>query len=128
MQNGGNGLHALPTSGFFPSEVQHFDLQLMYRDANNTNNVLRLDAAGETAEIDVPDGSYAQLDLVVTSGDGSTPLAVTLHYSDGTQTTLISTVPDWFDDPAGLTATQQHRAGRRTALLSCRTIWTGSTD
>ena len=75
VQNGGNGLNALPTSGFFPTDVQHFDLQLMYRDANNTNSVLRLDAAGETAEINVADGSYAQLDLVVTSGDGPTPLS-----------------------------------------------------
>ena len=74
-----------------------------YRDANNTNSVLRLDSSGETAEINVSDGKCAQLDLVVTSGEGSTPLVVTLHYSDGTQTTLFSTAPDWFDDPAGLT-------------------------
>lgn len=111
LQNGGNGLHALPTSGFFPSDVQHFDIQLMYRDANNTNNVLRLDAAGETAEISAPDGSYAQLDLVVTSGDGSTPMSVTLRYGDGTQTTLLSTAPDWFDDPAGLTASNSIAQG-----------------
>ena len=56
------------------------------------------------AEFDVPDGNYAQLDLVVTSGDGQTPLVVTLEYSDDTQTVLFSTVPDWFDDPVGLTA------------------------
>ncbi len=111
VQNGGNGLHALPTSGFFPSDVQHFDIQLMYRDANNTNSVLRLDAAGETAEISVPDGTYAQLDLVVTSGDGPTPLSVTLRYGDGTQTTLLSTAPDWFDDPAGLTASNSIAQG-----------------
>ena len=105
VQHGGDGIRALPTSGFFPADVQHFGIQLPYRDANNTNSVLRLDAPGETAEIEVPDGSYSQLDLVVTSGDGQTPLAVTLRYSDGSQTTLLSTAPDWFDDPAGLTAT-----------------------
>ncbi len=111
VQNGGNGLNALPTSGFYPTDVQHFDIQLPYRDANNTNNVLRLDAAGETAEIEAPNGSYMQLDLVVTSGDGQTPLAVTLHYGDGSQTTLFSTAPDWFDDPAGLTASNSIQQG-----------------
>ncbi len=110
VQNGGNGLNALPTSGFYPTDVQHFDLQLAYRDANNTNNVLHLDA-GEAGEINVPDGSYAQFDLIATSGDGQSPLTVTLHYSNGTQTTLASTVPDWFDDPAGLTSSNSIAQG-----------------
>ena len=48
VQNGGNGLNALPTSGFYPTDSQHFDIQLAYRDANNTNNVLHLDDDGES--------------------------------------------------------------------------------
>ena len=110
VQNGGNGLNALPTSGFYPFDFQHFDIQLAYRDANNTNSVLHLDA-GEAGEINIPDGSYAQLDLIATSGDGQSPLTVTLHYSNGTQTAMASTAPDWFDDPAGLTSSNSITQG-----------------
>jgi hypothetical protein len=103
VANGRPAANGLPNDGFFPATAVSPDIQLLYRDTNNGDNTLRL--AENTANppqvtIDVPDGAYAQLDLAVMSGDGTSSFQVDLHYADGTSDSHTSQALDWFNEPS----------------------------
>ena len=83
-----------------------------------TNDVVQ--ATGQS--IALPSGQYSQLDLLATGVEGNqASQAFTVHYTDGTSTTVTQSISDWF--------TPQHYAGESVAVASAyRNTSGGGTD
>jgi hypothetical protein len=93
----GNGL---PDLGFFPAGPFHPDVELPLCNGNDSLNARRLLAIGATCTAPVPQDSYNEVHVFVTSGTDTANIVVTLHYTDLTvDVSGILAVPEWNDDP-----------------------------
>jgi hypothetical protein len=95
VSDAGN-LNPLSDSGLFPATDTHPDVQLPYAAAGDGPQVWRSDAATEKLAIPVPPAHYDKMQLFFISANGSTPISVVLHYSDGSTDTRKTTVPDFY--------------------------------
>jgi hypothetical protein len=89
----------LPDDAFFAADAYHPDLRLGWNNADDGLNARRIAAATDLFSLAVPPGSYSEIHLYFTTGDGTSDATVTLGYSDTTVTTAALFIPDWFDDP-----------------------------
>ena len=89
----------LPDDAFFAADAYHPDLRLGWNNADDGLNARRIAAATDLFSLAVPSGSYSEVHLYFTTGDGTSDATVTLGYSDTTVTTAGLFIPDWFDDP-----------------------------
>lgn len=96
---GGGTPDGVPDDAFFPADAFHPDVQLWWRNDDDGQNARRTSNVADVFTIDVPPGNYAELHLFATSGDGVSPITLTLLYDDLTTSPYFFTVPDWFDDP-----------------------------
>lgn len=93
-------LNPLPDSGFIAANARHPDVKLNYADGDGGPQVHRMADPAETALIPVPANHYRQMQAFFISANGSTPISVTLHYSDGSTDKQTNQVPDFYFLPA----------------------------
>lgn len=89
-------LNPLSDSGVFPADDAHPDVRLPYAAAGDGPQVHRCDARTETISIPVPPGRYDKMQLFFISANGSTPISLVLHYSDGSSDKRKTVVPDFY--------------------------------
>ena len=86
----------LPDSAFFPANAFHPDVQLSWSNDDDGLNAWRLANSTGQLLILVPSGSYLEVHVLATSGQGSCDITLTPSYSDGLGTAVPFVVADWF--------------------------------
>jgi hypothetical protein len=96
---GGSTDHVIPDDAVFPANDKHPQVVLWYANDDGKKKFARRHAqGGDTFDFAVPEGNYARLFLMVTSGQGQSDIEVTLTYKDGATETKPFTVNDWWPD------------------------------
>ncbi|HVV70426.1 MAG TPA: hypothetical protein VG733_14190 [Chthoniobacteraceae bacterium] len=96
---GGSPEHAIPDDAVYPANDKHPEVVLAYANDDGKKFFARRHAQGEDSfDLTIPEGNYAKLFLLVTSGQGASDIDVTLTYKDGTTENKPFTVPDWWPD------------------------------
>jgi VCBS repeat-containing protein len=96
VAKGGTSSQGLPDNGVFAANTYHPAFDLLYDNANNGNNGILATATGTFVTFNVTNQAYSALHLFATSGGGASDITVTFNYSDGTNSTATSTIPDWY--------------------------------
>lgn len=99
-ERAGAPLVTLPDDALFPATARHPAVQLHFASTSGKPQVHRSGPGAETYSFAVPPRRYAQMQLFFLSGNGATPLALRLHYADGTVSARQTRAEDWFN-PAG---------------------------
>jgi len=84
--------NALPDNDLFPANSHHPAIKLHY--AGPGSQVRRLAAHTESFTFEVTPQRYRQLQIILTSAQGETPLEVHMIYADGTNGKREATAPD----------------------------------
>jgi hypothetical protein len=96
---GGSTDHVIPDNAVYPANDKHPEVVLAYANDDGKKKFARRHAQGEDSfDLTIPEGNYAKLLLLVTSGQGASDIDVTLTYKDGTTENKPFTVPDWWPD------------------------------
>jgi hypothetical protein len=89
-------LNPLPSSSLIAADARHPEVQLHYAEGDSGPQVCRISARAETISCDVPPKHYRQMQAFFISANGPTPIALTLHYTDGSESQCTTRVPDFF--------------------------------
>lgn len=90
----GNGLL---DSGLYAADGLHPDIQLGYGLNPNGNNVLQFAGTGPV-NFAIGTGFYKEIHVAAMTGGGNSMLNLMLHYEDGSESTDIAFVQDWYND------------------------------
>jgi len=89
-------LNPLPSSSLIAADARHPEVKLHYADGNGGPQVCQISDHEATIACPVPPNHYQQVQAFFISADGSTPIVVTLHYTDGSASQRTTRVPDFF--------------------------------
>jgi hypothetical protein len=94
----GDEAGGVPDDGFYASNADHPDVQLAFNDTSVAANSIILNEPSGPTEVTFPivPARFTTVQLYLTSTEGSSPVQVTLAYDDGSMSSTIFTVPDWF--------------------------------
>jgi Ca2+-binding RTX toxin-like protein len=89
----------LPDNGLFAANNFHPEIQLQYRNTDNSNNIRLIKTTTGSFDFQVEQNTYSQVHIAALSTEGSSNIRLKFTYSDGTTAfSSAATVPDWFDD------------------------------
>ncbi|MEG4446707.1 Ig-like domain-containing protein, partial [Microcoleus sp. AT9_B4] len=88
----------LPDSGLFKANAYHPNVQLGYNNTNDGNNAKVLTGNNTLFKFDVTPSMYSQIHLFATATNGLAGMQVKFDYSDGSNHTENTSVPDWYDE------------------------------
>ena len=117
IQNSGTNPIRVNDNGFYPaSGARLYDVQLGFTNATPSGAQVTFRATTPgTFSFNVPVANYSQFAIFGASGNGFSPLVITLTYSTGAPTVINGvTLPDWFNGNPGNTAASP--AGSQFAL------------
>ena len=93
---GGSTDHVIPDNALYPATADHPDIQLAYANDDGKKKFARRSTGEDTYDLTIPDGNYAKLFLMMSSGQGPSDIDVTLTYKDGSTDVKHLTCPDWW--------------------------------
>ncbi|MCT7967757.1 DUF4347 domain-containing protein [Laspinema sp. D1] len=89
----------LPDNGLFAANSFHPAIQLLYRNANDGNNLRLINSATGSFNFSVTPNTYSEVHIAALSSEGNSDLRLNFTYSDGTTAaSSVATVPDWYDE------------------------------
>jgi Ca2+-binding RTX toxin-like protein len=89
----------LPDNGLFAANNFHPEIQLQYRNTDNSNNIRLIKTTTGSFDFEVEQNTYSQVHIAALSTEGSSNIRLKFTYSDRTTDfSSAATVPDWFDD------------------------------
>ena len=89
----------LPDNGLFAANNFHPEIQLQYRNTDNSNNIRLIKTTTGSFDFQVEQNTYSQVHIAALSTEGSSNIRLKFTYSDRTTDfSSAATVPDWFDD------------------------------
>lgn len=93
---GGSTDHVIPDNAVYPANDSHPEIVLAYANDDGKKKFARRSQGADSFDLTIPEGNYARLFLMMSSGAGPSDIDVTLTYKDGTSDTKTLTCPDWW--------------------------------
>ena len=97
FQNDPPTIKALPDDGRFPADNRHPDVVLHFsNDADPTSQQTRFVKGAGEFSFATPAAQYEKPFLILTSGEGTSALTVTLTYADASTDIVNQALPDYY--------------------------------